>query len=182
MIVKRKSWVSLFSLFILVIFSLALMSCGSGDPGSPGSSGSGETGCMPLPVGVSPSNTVLTTQNLSETETVDVTISISDLPNQTDTCTAVTFTNYTVEFRPLTEGCPFIDSENYSGTWYAEPNSSTTLSLAFWNDHSKLQYRYQKGENNPRIYHYNLFFTMYGYNVFGKRLTVTFQFQVTTLN
>ena len=172
---KRNSF---FSFFVLVFFAL-LLSCGggSGDPGSPGSGGSGETGCMPIVESVAPSNTYLRASDLTTAESVEVTIGEYDLPNQEGTCTGMTFTKYTVQYMPLEPGCPFLDNRYYTGTWYVEPNTNATFNLTFWDFYTKLQYRYP---NDPRIYRYTVLFTMEGFNVFGKKQTLTFQFEVTT--
>ena len=174
---KRNSF---FTLFVLVLFAL-LLSCGggSGDPGSPGSSGSGETGCMPIVESVAPSNTFLRASNLTESESVDVTISVNDLPNQTGTCTGVTFTQYLVQYEPvpLHSAGPRLNDRIYTGTWYVDANESATFSLTFWDYFTKYEYRYP---NDPRIYTYKVKFTMTGYNVFGKKVTVYFEFQVNT--
>ncbi|RTZ92141.1 MAG: hypothetical protein DSY91_04045, partial [Deltaproteobacteria bacterium] len=116
MAMKRKSWVGLF---ILIVFAFMLSSCGggSGDPGSPGSGGSGDTGCMPLVESVTPQSFFLRASNLTETQSVDVTIGEYDLPNQTGTCTGMTFTSYTVYYKPTVQGCPFLDNEYYPCTW-----------------------------------------------------------------
>ncbi|MBW1658998.1 MAG: hypothetical protein JRJ48_00685 [Deltaproteobacteria bacterium] len=131
---KRNSF---FSFFVLVFFAL-LLSCGSGDPGSPGSDGSGETGCMPIIESVAPTNTFLTTGNLTSAESVEVTIGEYDLPNREGTCSGMTFTKYTVEYKPLEPGCPFLDNRYYTGTWYVEPNTNATFNLTFWDFSSYL--------------------------------------------
>jgi len=170
---KRNGFISLIILFVFAL----LLSCGGGSPGSPGSSGSGDTGCMPLVESVEPSNTYLTTQNLTESEHVEVTIGEYDLPNREDTCSGMTFTKYTVQYQPQEKGCPFLDNRYYTGTWYVEPNTNATFSLPFWDFQTKLQYRYP---NDPHIYRYNVLFTLEGYNVFGKKQSITFQFEITT--
>ncbi len=171
---KRNTWKNVL---ILVVFTFFLISCGSGSPGSPGTSGGSEAGSTLLVESVTPSNTYLRANDLTSTETVDVTIGNYDLPNQTGTATAITFTKYTVEYKPLTRGCPYLDNEYHQGTWFVDANSTATFTLPFWDDHTKLQYRYP---NDPRIFHYNVVFTMTGYNIFSKKVTVVFQFNITT--
>ena len=172
---KRNSFVGLL---ILIVFTFFLSACGGGsDPGSPGTSGGGEAGSTLLVESVTPSNTYLRANDLTSTETVDVTIGNYDLPNRTGTATAITFTKYTVEYKPLTPGCPFLDNEYHQGTWFVDANKEATFTLPFWDDHTKLQYRYP---NDPRIFHYNVVFTMTGYNIFSKKVTVVFQFNITT--
>ncbi len=173
---KRNSFINLF---FLVVLSMILVSCGGGSPGAPGGSGSGETGCMILPAEVSPSTTLLDASDLTTSENVEVTLSSSDLPNQTGTCTGVTFTQYLVEYVPvpLTSAGPRLDNRTYNGTWFIDANTTATFTLTFWDYFTKLQYRYPK---DPHLYHYNVKFTLTGYNVFGKKVTVPFQFEVTT--
>ncbi len=172
---KRNSFVGLL---ILVVFTFLVSSCGGGSsPGSPGTSGGGEAGSLLTVEAVSPSNTFLRTSDLTSTETVDVTIGNYDLPNRTGTASAITFTQYTVEYKPLEPGCPFLDNRTYTGTWYVGANTNATFTLPFWDYYTKLQYRYP---NDSHLYRYNVVFTMTGYNVFGKKVTIVFQFNVTT--
>jgi len=176
-VMKRNSF---FGLLILVVFAFLVSSCGgSGSPGSPGTSGGGEAGSMLTVEAVAPSTTLLDASDQLESESVDVTIGNYDLPNRTGTASAITFTRYTVEYKtvPLKNGGPFLDNRTYSGTWYVDANTNATFSLPFWDDYTKLQYRFPK---DPHLYHYTVIFTMTGYNVFGKKVTVVFQFNVTT--
>jgi len=175
-VMKRKSF---FGLLILVIFAFLVSSCGggSGSPGSPGTSGGGEAGSLLTVESVEPSNTHLDASNLLESESVDVTIGNYDLPNRTGTASAITFTKYTVEYKPLEPGCPFLHNRYYNGTFFVDANTNATFTLTFWDYYTKLQYRYP---NDPRIFRYNVVFTMTGYNVFGKKVTVVFNFDITT--
>jgi len=177
---------SLAYLFVLGIITILLVSCGSGSPGSPGSGGGGSSGSMLLVEAVTPSNTFVRTSDLTTTETVQVEIGNYDLPNQKNTATAVTFTKYTVEYKPLEPGCPHLDNRYYNGTFYAAPNVDpdctsvpvvNCFTLTFFDYYTKLQYRYA---NDPHLYRYNVVITMTGYNVFGKEVTVVFQFNITT--
>ncbi len=171
---------TLVGLFILMAFAFLLSSCGgSGDPGAPGGSGSGESGCMILVTSVNPSNTLLDASDLTTSESVEVTLSSSDLPNRTGTCTGVTFTQYLVEYVPipLTSGGPRLDNRTYQGTWFIDANTEETFTLAFWDYFTKYQYRYPQ---DPNLYTYTVKFTLTGYNVFGKKVTVHFEFQVNT--
>ena len=167
----------LFAFLTLFVFTFFLMSCGSGSPGSPGTGGGAEAGSTLLVESVTPSTTLLDASDLLSTESVDVTIGNYDLPNRTGTASAITFTKYTVEYKPRTKGCPFLDNEYHSGTWYVDANKDATFTLPFWDDHTKLQYRYAK---DPHLYHYTVKITMTGYNIFSKEVTVFFQFDVTT--
>ena len=170
---------SLIGLFILVVFAFLLSSCGGGGSGSPGSSGAGDTGCMPIVESVAPSNTFLSAGNLTESESVNVTIGVYDLPNQTGTCSGVTFTQYKVQYIPipLHSAGPRLNDRVYTGTWYVDANKNATFTLTFWDYFTKYEYRYP---NDPKIYTYDVKFTMTGYNVFGKKITLTFDFQVNT--
>ncbi len=167
-------------LALFAVLAFLLSSCGGGSsPGAPGTGGGGESGSMLLVESVTPSTTLLDASDVTTTETVEVTIGNYDLPNRTGTASAVTFTSYTVQYItvPLVNGGPFLDNRTYGGTWYVAPNANATFTLPFWDDFTKLQYRYP---NDPRLYHYTVIFTLTGYNVFGKKVTVPFQFNVTT--
>ncbi len=165
------------ALVLVSLIFFMLSACGGGSPGSPGTSGGSKAGSLLLVESVVPSNTFVTTSDLTKTETVTVTIGNYDLPNLKDTATAITFTKYTVEYKPLEPGCPFLDNRYYNGTWYVGPNTHAAFKLAFFDFYTKLQYRYP---NDPRIYRYEVIFTMEGENIFGRKVTVTFQFDITT--
>ena len=173
-------------LLILFAFTLMVSSCGGGSPGSPGTGGGGSAGSMLLVEAVTPSATFVRTSDLTSTETVQVEIGNYDLPNQKGTATAVTFTKYTVEYKPLEPGCPHLDNRYYNATFYAAPNVDpdctaepvvNCFTLTFFDYYTKLQYRYA---NDPHLYRYNVVVTMTGYNVFSKKVTVVFQFNITT--
>ncbi len=180
---KKCGW-SLIGL--ICILALFLFSCGGGSSGGPGTSGSGQTGSMLLVEAVSPSNTFIRTSDLTSAESVQIEIGNYDLPNQKNTATAVTFTKYTVEYKPLEAGCPHLDNRTYNATLYVAPNvqpdCTTTpvvncYTLTFFDYYTKLQYRYA---NTSLLYRYNVVFTLTGYNVFGKKATLVFQFNITT--
>jgi len=173
--VKRRTRYLL--LFVASLSWAMLFACGGGAPGSPGTSGGSEAESMLLVESVVPSNTYVTTADLTSTETVEVTIGNYDLPNFKDTASAINFTKYTVEYKPMEPGCPFLDNRYYNGIWFVGPQASATFKLAFFDFYTKLQYRYP---NDPAIYRYNVIFTLEGVNVFGEKVTVTFQFEITT--
>jgi len=179
--IRSVGWV-----FLFVLLAFLLSSCGSSSSGAPGSEGSGESGSMLLVESITPSNTYVRPNDLTSTETVIVAIGNYDLPNRTGTASAVTFTKYTVEYKPREPGCPFLDNRYYSGTFYDAPNVApdctadpkvNCFTLTFFDFYTKLQYRYP---NDPKLYRYTVLITLEGFNVFGVKVSVPFQFEITT--